>query len=471
MLRSAVALAATMAFAATAVACDSDSAEPDPTTDAERQAVAVKAYAYTYPLVAVEVTRRQSTNLPTANPAIGMAPMNQLAPLNFLPNSDFTGVVRPNIDTLYVSMFFDVSAEPLVVSVPDMGGRYHLFPLLDMWTNVDASPGTRTLGDRGGYEFAIVGPDWQGTLPEGVIEYRLPTDGGWMIGRIQVNGAEDVANVVAIQNQMTAKPLRAYGKPYTPPENTAVNPDWPRGLEVAQYIHDLTPQQYWDLYYSSLSHDQIRPEDEALLDELAAIGWSPDRPLDLAALPEEERARWEKAWPKALSQIEVDLGEEPINGWQTARGSIGDYGDDYAARAVVAYAGLGANLPEDAVYPATRLDVEGVQLRSDTDYVLRFPAGQAPPVEAFWSLTMYDERGFLVANPVDRYALRGETLTQNPDGSIDIYIQRESPGMERETNWLPAPASGPFNLLLRAYWPDDAIIDSTWNPPAVTRAD
>jgi len=466
-----VVIAATVAFAATAVACGADSDEPEPTTDAAREAAAVKAYTYTYPLVSVEVTRRQSTNVPTANPAIGAAPMNQLAPLSFLPDANFTGVVRPNVDTLYVSMFFDVSDEPLVVSVPDMGDRYHLFPLLDMWTDVDASPGPRTLGIRHGYEFAIVGPEWQGTLPEGVIEYRLPTDGGWMIGRIQVNGPDDVANVVAIQNEMTAKPLSSYGRSYTPPENTELNPDWPRGQEVAQYIHDLTPQQYWDLYYSSLSHAQPRPEDTALLDELADIGWSPDRALDLAALPENERARWEQAWPEALSQIEADFAQEPVNGWTTARGNIGDYGTDYAARAVVADGGLGANLPEDAVYPSSHVDDKGEQLRSDTDYVLRFPAGQTPPVEAFWSLTMYDERGFLVANPINRFALRGETLTANPDGSIEIYIQRETPGSERETNWLPTPAAGPFNLLLRAYRPEDPIIDGAWNPPAVTRAD
>lgn len=464
-------LAATVTFAATAVACGSDSTEPEPTTDAAREAAAVKAYTYTYPLVAVEVTRRQSTNLPSANPAVGAAPMNQLAPLNFLPDASFTGVVRPNVDTMYVSMFFDVSDEPLVVSVPDMGDRYHLFPLLDMWSNVDASPGPRTLGVRHGYEFAIVGPGWQGTLPEGVIEYRLPTDGGWMIGRIQVNGPEDVDEVVAVQNAMTATPLSAYGLPYTPPQNTGVNPDWPRGREVAKYIHDLTAQQYWDLYYSSLSHTQTRPEDTALLDELADIGWTPDRALDLADLPGDERARWEQAWPKALSQIEADLSQEPVDGWRTARGNIGDYGTDYGTRAAIAHGGLGANLPEDAIYSSVRVDDTGEQLRSDTAYVLRFPAGQTPPVEAFWSLTMYDERGFLVANPIDRFAVRGETLIANPDGAIEIAIRRESPGRERETNWLPAPASGPFNLLLRAYRPQDPIIDGAWNPPAVTRAD
>ncbi len=469
LFRTAAALVGAAAFAMSAMGCDSEPGDSEPAGAADREAAAVKAYTYTYPLVSVEVTRRQSTNLPAANPAIGAAPMNQPAPLSFLPDANFTAVVRPNVDTMYVSMFFDVSQEPLVVSVPDMGDRYHLFPLLDMWTDVDASPGPRTLGVVHGYEFAIVGPDWEGTLPEDVIEYRLPTDAGWMIGRIQVDGPEDVPNVIAIQNQIRATPLSAYGQPYTPPADNPVNPDWPREQEVARYVHDLTPQQYWDLFYSSLSHTQTRPEDGPLLEELAQIGWSPDEPLDLAALPDDERAAWEQAWPKALSQIAGDLGEEPVNGWKTARGTIGDYGDDYTARAVVAYAGLGANLPQDALYPGTSVDDRGEQLDSANTYVLSFPADEVPPVQAFWSLTMYDERGFLVANPANRFAVRGETHATAPDGTVDIYIQRESPGLEREANWLPAPADGPFNLMLRAYWPDEAIIEGSWNPPAVTR--
>lgn len=429
---------------------------------------AVKAYLYTYPLVSVEVTRRQSTNYPAPVASIGAAPMNQLAPLNFLPDAKFTGVVRPNVDTLYTSMFFDVSTEPLLVNVPDMGGRYHLFPIMDMWTNVSASPGPRTLDDQHGYRFAIVGPNFRGTLPGGVHEYRLPTDAGWMIGRIQVNGPEDVPDVVAIQNQMTAVPLHAYDTPYTPPINTDLHPDWPKDQQVAEYIRNLTPQQYWDLFYSSLSHSQTRPGDQDLLDQLAGIGWSPDKKLDLSALPDAERARWEESWPKALSQIEVDLGNAEVNGWKIARSDIGDYGTNYAARAVVAHGGLGANTPQDAVYPATRVDDHGAQLRADRTYLLHFAADQTPPVNGFWSLTMYDERGFFVENPANRYAVRGDALTRGPDGSIDIYIQRENPGPAKQANWLPTPAAGDFNLMLRIYWPDQTITDGTWNPPPVT---
>ena len=430
---------------------------------------AVKAYVYTYPLVSVEVTRRQSTNLPRPD-GRGAAPMNLFANLAFVPDAAFTGVVRPNVDTLYSSMFYDVSREPLIISVPDMGDRYHLFPILDMWTNVQASPGTRTLGVLPGYQFAIAGPNWQGTLAAGVREYKMPTDGGWIIGRIQLNGPDDLPAVAAIQQQLTATPLSAYGSAYTPPENTDLHPDWPQGQEVATYIHNLPPQRYWDLYHSSLSHNQPRPEDKELLAELAEAGWAPDKKLDLAHLADSDRKIWETAWPKALSTIEVDLGGKPVNGWDIARTGMGSYGTGYDRRALVAHGGLGANLPEDAIYPNTRVDDNGAMLKSDRNYALHFGADELPPVHAFWSLTMYNDKGFFIANPLKRYAVRGEALHKNPDGSVDVYIQCQNPGPARESNWLPAPKTGEFNLMLRLYWPDTNILNGNWNPPGVKTA-
>lgn len=468
--RAAAAIGSVTATAMAAVTRTAESSASSRAIDSAAGDLEVQAYVYTYPLVSVEVSRRQATNYPVPDPSIGAAPMNQLAHLHFLPGAGFTDVVRPNVDTVYTSMFFDVSTQPLVVSVPDMSGRYHLFPIMDMWSNVDASAGPRTLDDQHGYQFAIVGPDFAGTLPAGVHEYRLPTDAGWMIGRIQVDGPEDLPGVIALQDRMSAVPLGSYGSPYTPPTNTEIHTDWQR-VQVAEYIHDLTPQQYWDLYYAALSHAQTRPGDEVLLAELASIGWRPDTALNLASLPESERTRWEQAWPTALSQIERDMGNTTVNGWTVSRTGVGDYGTAYADRAVVAYAGLGANLPQDAIYPSTRLDDTGAQLSADNNYVLHFPADQKPPVTGFWSLTMYNDSGFFVDNPINRYAVRGEHLRANSDGSLDIHIQRETPGTPRESNWLPAPASGEFNLMLRLYWPDQAVIDGNWNPPPVTRTD
>lgn len=465
----------------------------DPDIGSLEQA-ALSAYLYTYPLVSVELTRRMGTTLDGGAPSgqsFGTAPMNELAHLPYVPDSSFTGVVRPNVDTMYTSMFYDVSDEPMVVNVPKLGDRYHLFQIMDMWTDVEGAPGTRTLDDAGdGYQFAIVGPNWRGTLPDGVHEYRMTTDSGWMIGRIQVNGADDVANVTALQTQLTSAPLSSYAPTFPTQRTGSAAPERPAssaapeteipmtaGAEkaadetpgVAEIIAGLTPQQYWDLYYTSLSHNQPRPEDRAFLGQLAKFGWSPHVKLDLDHMPERVRATWEAAWPKALDTVDTTLGGEPVNGWSIARSGIGDYGTDYAARAVVAHGGLGANLPEDAVYPVADVDSEGGKLSSEHSYKLHFAADEIPPVRAFWSLTMYNDKGFLVDNPINRYAVRGESLAKNPDGSIDIYIQSDNPGADKESNWLPAPSSGDFNVLLRLYWPEQEIIDGSWNPPAITK--
>ncbi|MGI5498934.1 DUF1254 domain-containing protein [Lentzea sp. CA-135723] len=406
-----------------------------PSTAVSAEQAAVNAYLYTYPLVSVEVTKRGS----------GL-PANQLAHLPVVPDASFTDVVRPNVDTLYTSMFFDASAGPVTVTVPDMHDRYHLFQLMDAWTNVEGSPGTRTI-DSPGYRFAIAGPNWRGTLPPDVHVYRMPTDTGWMLGRIQLNGPDDLDTVRALQQQITVTAAA------TPQQRDT----------VPEVIHNLTAQQYWDLYYSSASHDQPRPQDRKFLREMKRHGWSPGTPVDLTKMP----AEWESAWPKVLAALDTGLGGTTVNGWTTLRDGIGEYGTDYQARAIFARHLLAANLPQDAVYPSTFVDADGQQLVGENSYVLHFPAGQLPPVNAFWSLTAYNAQGYLIDNPADRYAVRGEQLVRNVDGSIDIHLRPD----EQPQNWLPTPASGEFNLVLRLYWPDQQVLDGQWHPPAVQRVD
>ncbi|MFD4636256.1 DUF1254 domain-containing protein [Lentzea sp. NPDC058436] len=407
-----------------------------PSTAVSADQAALNAYLYTYPLVSVEVTKRSSG-----------VPANQLSHMPVVPDASFTGVVRPNVDTLYTSMFFDASAGPVVVTVPDMGERYHLFQLMDAWTNVEGSPGTRTI-DSSGYRFAIAGPDWHGSLPDGTHLYRMPTDAGWMLGRIQLNGTDDLPAVRALQQQISV-------------ESPAVAQ--PRET-VPEVISGLTAQQYWDLYYASASHDQPRPQDRKFLREMKRHGWSPDRPVDLAKMPD----AWESAWPRALAALDTDLGVTPVNGWSVILDGIGEYGTDYRNRAIFARHLLAANLPEDAVYPSTEVDAEGRQLVGENTYVLHFPAGQLPPANAFWSLTAYNAQGYLIDNPVDRYAVRGEQLARNADGSVDIHLRPTPP--QTESNWLPTPASGEFSLMLRLYWPGQEVLDGNWHPPAVQRA-
>ena len=271
--------------------------------------------------------------------------------------------------------------------------------------------------------------------------------------------------MAAIQQHLTATPLSGYDSAYAPPENVDLHPDWPQGQEVGATSTTSPPSSTGICTTRACRTTSRALEDNDLLAELADAGWAPDKKLDLAELSDSDRKVWETAWPKALTIIEVDLGGKPVNGWNIARTGMGSYGTDYDRRALVAHGGLGANLPEDAIYPNTGVDVNRAMLNSDRNYLLHFGADELPPVHAFWSLTMYNDKGFFIANPLNRYAVRGETLDKNQDGSVDVYIQRQNPGPARESNWLPAPNAGEFNLMLRLYWPDTKILDGNWNPP------
>jgi hypothetical protein len=455
-------------------AATTSQAAPAPAEVDSLAEAAEAAYAFTYPLVTMEVSRRQATNVPVPVPGTPAAPTNQPGSLDAVPEAGFDAVVRPNVDTLYTSLFYDVSREPLVVSMPDTDGRFHLAQVMDAWSNVEASPGSRTLGaDVGAYAFALVGPGWEGELPAGVIEVPVDTSTGWLLTRIAVDAddPDDVAAVNALQEQITATPLSVYGTAYDPPVNTRLHPDWPAAdVQVADYLADLSAQEYWDLYAEARSHAQVAPEDRALLRELAGWGWSPYTRLDLGELPAAERRVWEQAKDDAFAEIAEGPAEEPVAGWSGVGDAVGDYGTDYEARAATAYALFAANLPEDAVYAMSQADASGTPYAGGEEYVLHLEADEIPDVEAFWSITLYDEAGFLVENPVGHSAIRGEDLVANPDGSVDLYLQSESPGAELESNWLPTPADGGFTLALRAYWPGADLLDGTWSMPGVTRA-
>jgi hypothetical protein len=261
--------------------------------------VATSAYVYAYPLILMELTRRLGTNVADTR-QFARAPMNQFANVPAFPDATFTDITRPNADTLYSLMWFDVSKEPLLISVPDSGGRYYLLQMCDMWTDVFDSPGKRTTGTTA-QVLAIAGPNWQGQLPAEATLIYSPT----------------------------------------------------------------------------------------------AINWI-------------------------------------------------------------------------TVYPTAFADADGKPLNSDNRYALHFNKDQVPAVNAFWSLTMYNEKQLFAANPIDRYAIGDrDKLSFNPDGSLDLYIQRDSPGQEKESNWLPAPASGPFTMNMRLYWPKPEVLDGSWMPTGV----
>jgi hypothetical protein len=439
--------------------------KPAPVTDGEAAEIAVEAYLYAYPLVLMEVTRRVTSNVET--PTGAHSPMNQFAHLRAFPDATFTDVVRPNADTLYSSLWFDVSKEPLVISVPDSGGRYYLLPMLDLWTDVFASPGKRTTG-TGAQTFALAAPTWEGKLPDGVELIRAPTSMGWMIGRTQTNGKADYEAVHKFQAGLTAVPLSGHGKSYTPPRGK-VNPKQDMSAPVEQ-VAKMDAATFFSLFAELTRDNPPHHNDYPIRARLKRLGLEPGRPFDLAQVSPQARQALEKAPPAAqkLSVVQLQRLGTKVGNWQMVTPPIGTYGTDYLRRALIASAALGANVSEDAIYPTTLTDSDGKPYESGKKYVIQFPKGRLPPVRAFWSLTMYNDKQCFTANPIDRFAIGDrDKLKLNDDGSLTLYIQRDSPGKDREANWLPSPREGGFSMNLRLYWPKPEALDGTWKPPAV----
>lgn len=431
--------------------------------------IATEAYIYAYPLVLMEMTRRVMTNV--AHPDTdGHAPMNRFGHKQAFPDASFTDVVRANADTLYSMLWFDVSKEPLMVHIPEAGSRYYLLQMMDMWTDVFASPGTRTTGN-GGQTFAIRGPRWVGPIPRGASEIRSPTEQGWILGRTQTNGKEDYDAVHKFQSRLVAKSYSDYGDG-APPRKGEVHADIDMSAPVQQ-VARLDPGAFYSLFARTARGNPPHGNDYPALARMARLGLEPGRAFDIGSISHVARTALNEAAPLALEKIKVALFKSAriVNGWEVTTMPIGTYGADYLQRASVAYAGLGANLPEDATYPSMRFSADGGPLDSASDYILHFDKGQTPPARAFWSLTMYNEKQFFTANPINRYAIGDrDRLMFNADGSLDIYIQRQNPGLGREANWLPLPAEGPFSMTMRIYWPKPEALDGSWRPPVLQRA-
>ena len=442
----------------------------------EAQEIGIDAYVYAYPLVTMELTRRVSTNV--AAPGTSQAPMGQFAKLRGYPAVDNHAVTAPNADTLYTIVWLDVSKEPWVISSPDMQGRFFLFPMLDGWTTVFADPGKRTTGTKA-QTFAVTGPGWNGTLPPGVTEYKSATGLVWLLGRIYCTGTPaDYAAVHSLQDKMTAVPLSAFGKPYTPPPGT-VDPSVDMKTAVREQVNAMDAASYFKLFAQLLKTNPPTADDAPMVAKLAKIGIVPGRDFDVSTLDPAVAKGLANVPKSAQDKIMLWMKEGVVagdihltNGWLFTT-KTGTYGTAYRQRALITAIGLGANLPKDAVYPTSEGPDVLKKYSGANKYVLHFKKGELPPVDGFWSLTMYDASYFFVPNPLNRYTVsQRNKLKSNADGSVDLYIQNESPGKAKEENWLPAPKDT-FILMMRLYWPKEkppSILDGSWTIPQVKEA-
>ncbi|HTU82880.1 MAG TPA: DUF1254 domain-containing protein [Candidatus Acidoferrales bacterium] len=432
-------------------------------------AIATDVYIYGYPLVTMELTRRSFTNVPKATPA--HAPMGQFANMTAYPAVDDHRVTAPNADTLYSTAWLDVSKEPVVLGIPDMHGRYYLMPMLDGYTNVFQVPGTRTTG-TGAQKYLITGPGWHGSVPAGMTQYKAPTGLVWILGRIYCTGTPaDYAAVHALQAKLSLVPLAAYGKAYTPPAQP-VNPAYNATGGVRAQVEALSGAQYFALLGDLMRENPPEmPQDAAIVKEMTMLGLTPGQPWDVSKLSSAAQAAIAAAKGTALKRVTAfaSQGLEDVNGWEILK-KTGIYGDDYVDRAFVTAVGLGANRPQDAIYPLTPRtgtpDFEGSHV-----YVIHFAKGMTPPVKGFWSITMYDPSFFFVKNALNKQSISPrQNFARNPDGSIDLYFSHAQPSGVPASNWLPAPA-GKFILMMRTYYPNPtppSLLDGTWKPPAVT---
>jgi hypothetical protein len=435
--------------------------------------IGVEAYTYAYSLVTMEISRRQMTNAAPGQ-AQGRGPMNGFTHVPAFPTAAFRDVVRPNFDTLYSSAWLDLGDEPLVITVPDTDGRYYLLPMLDMWTDVFASPGWRTSGTQAG-AFALVAPGWNGSLPDDVERIDAPTPGVWIVGRTQTNGPADYPAVHEVQAGFTVVPLSRWivGQgPLPVPADLDVDPTIDMDTAPLDQVNALSARDFFTLAAQLMAVHPPHPNDWTALARFARIGLVAGEPFDWDALPEATQTALETVPGEAVAGLLALIPElaSPVNNWLVLANTMGVYGTFYAKRAIIAMIGLGANLPEDAIYPLLEADADGDPIDGSREYVLRFAAEDLPPVSAFWSVTMYDEAGFQVANELDRFAIGDrDPLAYADDGSLTLYIQHTNPGPDREANWLPAP-TGALGITMRLYAPKVAALHGAWTPPPLTKA-
>lgn len=437
-------------------------------TPEQAEAIATLGYIYGYPLVLMDASRRYMTAVRERSDV--KAPVNQLCHLGRFPDHTSRAVVSPNVDTLYSTAWLDLGPEPMVLSTPEIGDRYWLVQMLDAWTNVFAAPGTRTSGGAAA-AFALVGPRWHGELPPSVKEIRSPTDLVWLIGRTYTGGPDDHEAVRAIQARYDLRPLSAWGQAYAPPRDVPIAADTDTRNTPVEQVASMDAGAFLSRMARLLAANPAAVEDAPLVERLRWIGLRPGGSFELARVPPVMADAIARGVAAARGRIAAGATRPPsrtANGWRIELG-LGRYETHYQRRAEIALVSLGANLPEDAIYPMTSVDHDGRPLSGDERYVIHFAPDQLPPVKAFWSITMYDEHHYLVENPIGRHAIGDrDPLRRNADGSLDILLQHEAPEEPWRSNWLPAPR-GELNLIMRLYWPERAVLEGRWVPPPVER--
>lgn len=426
--------------------------------------VGTLAYLYGFPIVdLLQNLYRETQQVAGAPLATPRAPINQFYRFRERVTPTAAGTLRaPNSDTLYLSGWFDLRDEPVIIRAPDTAGRYYTLAITDFYSEVQ-HVGRRTTGTAAQY-FALVGPAFKGELPAGVHEIRVPTHQAWVLGRVLVKGANDLAAARSVLEGFHAIPLSQWqrGERVTP----AATP-----LELVEPWQPTETLEFFAVLNWWLRDNPRVVGEEALLAQFDAVGFGPAGAFDLSRSSETTRRGLQRAIEDAQAILRV-ASRRPTadirNGWIFPL-ALGRYGHDYLMRATVAFGGY-ANLPEETVYAALTGDSRGQPLRGERAYTLRFPTGARPPVGAFWSLSAYQSKDFsLMPNALERYSIgdHSEGFRVAADGSFTVRLSRDPPRnrlRDRRENWLPV-GEGPYYLILRLYEPGPSVLDGRYLPP------
>ena len=462
------------------VLCACAGGGPDVITAEEAEATAREAYVYGFPMV-MNYKTLYNYVIDTANPDY-KGPFNQVACEARLFTPDDKAVVTPNADTPYCMFWLDLRAEPLVLSVPEMEPeRFYHFQIIDLYTHNFAYVGTLTTGNGAG-SFLIAGPEWDGEVPEGINDVlRSETNFVFIVTRTQLFGPDDLGRVEEIQGEYELRPLSEVSGRDAPPAPPSLEfPDWEEGSQFDERFFG-----YLDFMMTLL--EEPAPGKQELWQRLSRLGIGPRGDFDFAALEPEIQEAMRAGREAGFGDIEAFIAkhaDDPLAsgklfGTRTfleeSAATNFESDDIDILRSVAAHMGIYGNSAAEAIYPTFLTDAEGSLLDGSTHrYSMTFAEGELPPVEAFWSLTLYDGATQLfIDNPIDRYLLNStmsDQFRRGDDGSLTLLIQTEAPDEEWKSNWLPAP-EGPFYLVMRLYGPEEQALDGSWTPPPLVRVE
>jgi hypothetical protein len=451
---------------ASAISSTSDAAGITPE---EVRQIAKEAYIYGYPMI--DGYRIQHAYFVNKDNTEYKAPYNTLASAARVYTSDDKVVQTPNSDTPYGMLGLDLRTEPFVLTVPAMeSNRYFSIQLIDAYTHNFDYIGSRATGNEGG-NFLVAGPAWKGELPKGIKQViQCETQIALAVYRTQLFNAKDLPNVAKLQKEYKVQPLSSFLGIKAPDPATAINFIKPVGGAELK-----TSLEYFNVLNFLLQFCPVHPSEKELMERFAKIGIKPGAAFDTTSLKPEIKKAIEAgradAWQE-FSQLKAKMDNKELTSGDVF-GTRDELKNNYLYRMTAAIVGIYGNSKKEAMYPIYSVDKDGAPLEGANAYTLTFAKNAIPPVNAFWSLTMYElPSSLLTSNPINRYLINSPMLSQlkkNADGGFTIYVQNQSPGKAKETNWLPGPA-GKFMMVLRLYWPKEEALNGTWTPPALTKA-